>query len=225
MNIHLITVQESPWWALPYADLLSASILSVLVFGFFGFYCGGGSKLSRRIFLIFGVLWIVSSFGFAMSTLSVWPVVFSAALLLFWIWFWSWLVDELNEPYINPGLQWYEGLPKGLPSLRCHILLDGKPLSLAVFRITENGAFVFFDRESKKEFSNDEWKKTYKKFIQLRSCELNLVSISKSLKTDAVIKKVLPDERGMGLKFKKKKKDFAKTINHFLDELRNYGYV
>jgi hypothetical protein len=174
----------------------------------------------RALWLAAGMLsaWLLLTIGAALVLvnpgLAFFAVFLAAggALLLLWI------RRQTREAFYDPGLRWYQRLPKPIPGLSCIARPEGSESreEFKVSRLSASGAFIFSDRAVPESLGRRD-----------RSVELEFKFRDRWLRCTAL--PMVEVDRGCGagwgLRFAPVPPDLRKNLGDFIEQIRGEGYV
>jgi hypothetical protein len=177
-----------------------------------------GVRLTRWIFTGVGILWVFLSALFAIRTknpgLGFYSIFLSVylGLMLYWI------RHEMRRSFFDPDMQWYEGLPKSIPSLVCEIVAGNTRTPMKVSRLDEEGTFIFsevpLELETRFPMTPDRKSELVMKF---RDRQVNCHGVPMSF--------FKRSSEGVGFRFFENSLDQRKDLGDFIEALRGEGYV
>ncbi len=171
-------------------------------------------NLSTASLGVWVLLSLVASFVFhspALGFFALFLAAGSSALLV-------WVRMQAKEAFFDPGLKWYQRLPKPIPGLSCVARPEGSEArgEFKVSRLSPAGAFIFSDRPNLEplaassgavdlEFKfRDRW---------LKCTGLPVVEIDRG------------GGAGWGVRFSPISPDLRKNLGDFIEQIRGEGYV
>jgi hypothetical protein len=214
--LETIVVTRAPWWRLPYRSIGIWSGSVALICLPLSIWLMRGLRWSHRFVSLFFAAWIVSSAWVALRMRHPSLGFFTVAIATAFVAFSSWLDHELKRSFFDPGIRWYEGLPRPVPGLRCRVAWGDRELDCQVGRIDREGAFVF--RPDTAAESLDGLRP------DVRS-ELTFMFREQSLKFTALPMRALDGDRGAGFQFDGLGADSRKQLGDFIENLKGEGYA
>ena len=215
----VIIVSRAPWWNLPYKIMgYWAWLFICLCIPLYLGVCHA-RKWAFKIIIGLSGVWVLTSGVMAMRTQQTSLGFFFCFLLALLLGEIFWLRYELKRSFMDPKVQWFQGMPKAIPRLRCQVSLGGKNLDLSVSRFDEDGAYLFYGRGEKK-FEKSLALLFLKKKLQMvfsyRDQKISCLGLLTSSACDGM---------ATWIRFVNLSLDSKKKVGDFLEGLRGEGYV
>src|SRR5262249_49914006 len=134
---------RAPWWRLPLDRVLIWSGAVALLCIPQAAWLAQGKRWAYWLTTAFGAVWVILTTWVALRTGNASLGFLAAFLTLFFALTLSWIRREIDRSFVNPGIQWYEGLPRPIPGLDCQLVRGTHGEHYRVSRLDRDGAFVF----------------------------------------------------------------------------------
>jgi hypothetical protein len=215
----LIIAMDVPWWNLP-SDRVGIWAIGLLCVSLpLSLWVLRGKRWVLFVIKLFAIPWVAVSIWLAFDYQSTPLAIFAVLLFAFWLILLTWIEKEFFESFFDSKMQWYEGLPRPIPGLRCSLKTDTELYNMRVSRFDEKGAFLSLDPFENKH-ALIENRGRFLKNVELEfSCQDERVAIPAKVMT------ILPSEKGLGVKFQIDELDIEKSIGDFSEKLKGWGYV
>lgn len=210
-------VSRAPWWRLPYRSIEIWSLAVLLFMIPVSVWIMRGKALARRILEVFFALWLLLSAWVAIRVHHPGLGFFTLLLLAVFSTFVLWIRYELGRSFFDPRMRWYEGLPRPLPGIVCHVSWGDRDVECKVGRLDREGAFVFG--------STGELPGPLNSLRTDVQSELTFSFRELSVRCPGLPMRVLDQDRGAGFQFHELAPDLRKQLGDFIEILRGEGYV
>jgi hypothetical protein len=161
----------------------------------------------------FGAIWVLLSSWMAVRTSNAALGFFVAFLTLYFILTLSWIRREIGRSFVDPGIRWYEGLPRPIPGLDCQLVRGAHGETYRVSRLDRDGAFIF-RKGSPSELD-----------LESEKGELVFSFKGQSVRCTGSLVSLLDRGDGAGFQFKAIPADRRKELGDFVERLRGEGHV
>lgn len=224
--LQVVLVSKAPWWNLPLEQMRLWAFASGIVILPLSLALGHGKRWALILINALAGAWIAVSIFLAFRYESFWMALIVIAIVLFWILFWLWVRHEMNRSFFNPQVEWYQGLPKPIPGLKCQadvsVLAKGKgaaqKIAFNVCRLDQDGAFIFFDRNKVSGAKAKIVPQKKKVSLEFKFKDTKLSCFG------APVKKMRAG-LGIGIRFVDLNPDLRKELGDFIERLKGEGYV
>ncbi len=208
-----IMVTHSPWWRLPYQSMVIWSSAVLLICCALVAWLVRGNRWALRMTTTFFSVWLALNVWIAVRTHN--PALGYLTLLLLGLFgmMTFWLSREISRSFFDPQTQWYQGLPKPLPGLECHVTTGEGVTPFRVSRLDREGVFVF----------SETGRLTVLKAGQM--AELLFKFREREVRCRGTPIRALQDGAGAGFQFSNMAPDMRKQLGDFIETLRGEGYV
>ncbi len=208
--IEIMLLLKAHWWRLPYFTLSIWLTLSLVVCFVLMFNLLKGSRRAFNVTFFVGMLWCVSSAGFAVMYRQ--PALGFFTIFLAWYWggLLYWLQYELERSYFDAQVSWFQGAPKPIPGLMCTI----GDKEYRACRLDKEGIFIFDEKSDKKI----QYQKKKKISFLLKFKDKTALCEGLPIVEE-------PQINGLGLQFFGMGVDSRKSLSDFVENLRGEGYV
>lgn len=210
--LETIIATRSPWWRLPYPAIRLWGLVAILFFVPFGFWMSQGKRWAFRLTVGMGALWCGLTAWLSLRSRNPSLAFFGVLLGAYWTLMYAWLRHEMQRSFFDPGLRWFQGLPRPIPSLECEIQGEagGK---VRVSRIDQDGAFLFANAPLA-AFSAEGGERDL--IFQFREARVSCRGVPV---------RTLDDRLGAGFQFLGMSPDARKDLSDFVENLRGEGHV
>ena len=218
-----VVVTRAPWWRLPYSAIgLWSSVALLLVLPLSAWllrgraWVGGAAQAFFITWLLLGAWVAVRTRNPGLGFLTV------LQLALFGAWL-TWIRHELGRSFFDPRMRWYQGLPRPLPGIACHVAWSDRELDCRVSRLDREGAFVFAPPPAA-----DADAAARAALVALRTdvrSELTFRFRERVIHCSGRPVRALAGDRGAGFQFDGLEPDSRKQLGDFIELLKGEGYV
>lgn len=212
MALEVVIATRSPWWKLPYESIAFFSLIAGGVYVFLTYGALNGRRWALHCAGVLCALWSFATAWIAVKMnhpslgfFSIFLVFFCGGLIL-------WIRFELSRSFFDPQMNWYQGLPKAIPGVKCEWLQGEKKVLVKVSRIDREGAFIFSTGSlgALKPGEKSELEFEFRK-MKVRCPGVPMRSLSYGV--------------GAGFQFQEMPPDLRKDLGDFIESLRGEGYV
>jgi hypothetical protein len=211
--LETIIISRAPWWRLPLDRVLVWSIAVALLCIPQAVWISQGRRWAFWLTCSFAALWTLLSAWVALRTSNASLGFFAAFLALYYSITLSWVRREIGRSFVDPGIRWYEGLPRPIPGLDCQLVRGTHGEHYRVSRLDRDGAFIFRKSGTLEAASISEPSELVFSFRgRTVSCQGTPVS-------------ALDRGDGMGFRFVGIPADRRKELGDFVERLRGEGHV
>ncbi len=214
--LETIIIARAPWWRLPFDRVIVWSSAVALMCVPQAVWLSQGRRWAFWLSTAFAGTWVVLSAWVALRTSNAALGFFAAFLTLFFVLVLSWVRREIGRSFVDPGIRWYEGLPRPIPGLDCQVVRGTHGERYRVSRIDRDGAFIFRKPESDG---------TEPKEPRIEPTELVFSFKGKSVSCVGVPVSLLDRGDGAGFQFAGIPADRRKELGDFVERLRGEGHV
>ena len=219
--LEILIVVDAPVWNPPVEILeiwLLASLLIVLPIAW---WISRGVQLSWYLLASLAFLWFLASVGIAVRLMNLKLAVFSIFLASGILILLAKIRSELVRSYFDPGMRWYESVPRVIPGLRC-LLRDGDlKLECKVSRFDRKGAFLVIDESAESNTADFS--------ILARGVPQVNVTFMCGEEGETGCKgrpvRILQSGKGIGIEFLYESLQNRKHLGDFYENLRGKGYA
>ncbi|NBU20329.1 hypothetical protein EBS43_02770 [bacterium] len=212
-------VSRAPTWDLPWKRMAYGSLAFTLVTIPIVAWLLSLKRWAWYLACALASLWtalsLLLSFRMNYPNLTLYTVCFSLVffcqLLL--------ILREMNQSFLNPEVNWYQGLPEFLPVIECQVAFQNKKLEMRASRFDLKGVFLFPSR------LNGDSKKGISQVTQLLECRVELRFRNSEMWMRAKPIAFMPRSYGIGLEWIDLKGDLKKDLGDLKERLRGEGYV
>jgi hypothetical protein len=201
------------YWALTFA-LISIPLMDWIM---------SAKKWALNLCALFAGVWIFSSFWMTLQIDYPQLGFFTLFLFLYFVILLMSLKYEMGRSFFDPGLRWYQGMPKPIPGLKCRInkleTRSEKSGDLDVCRLDQDGVFLFY--------STKEGKLTglLPSFFVERRLKITFYFRDTQVECQGTPILSLNNGTGAGIQFLGAGDDQNKDMGDFVELLRGEGYV
>ncbi len=214
--LETIIATRAQWWRLPHGLIFIWSAACAVIYALIAFWIGRGYRWATVAFASAGILWVLVSTSYAIRMQHYGVAFFALFLALFWFSGHSWIRHEMQRTFFDPKMNWYHGLPKGIPGLSCR--LGDQSYDLRVSRIDEDGVFLYTPVPEQIGELRDSIDKR-------EMMELSLRFRSRAVGCRAFPVARLEGGAGAGFQFSGMSPDSRKDLGDFVEALRGEGHV
>ena len=211
--VETIIVSRAPWWKLPHQSIEAYSLATALLIAPLAAWMAHGKKWALNLTAVLAVFWCILSVWLSVQRRNTSLGFFTILLMIFWSGLWFWLRHEMGRSFFDPELSWFQGLPKAIPGLECHIIKGGSNEGLRVSRLDRNGAFLFSTSNPLGPVSAGQ------------KAELAFSFRDRQVRCWGLPIRVLERNMGAGFQFSGMSSDSQKELGDFVETLRGEGYV
>jgi hypothetical protein len=217
MAIQTVIVTHAHWWQLPLQAIeVWAGICAAFALPLW-FWLQSGKRWALIAGGVLASAWILVSAWLAIRAKQPSLGFFTLFLVVFFSGVLNWLYRELGRSFFDPQIRWFQQLPKPLPGLSCEVQRKGAKSaaweSYRVSRIDEEGAFLFCEQRTAKNFTRKD------------RLSLKFSYRDRQVEAAGVPVRDLRGGWGVGVQFKGLKADDYKDIGDFVELLRGEGHV
>ena len=204
---------RAPWWKLPYASIgLWSGVVAAICLPVV-YWIWRGRRRALGGIAAFGGLWCILSAWVTVRTGAPGLGFFTLFLCAYWLSVGFWIHLEMGQTFFDPGLRWYESLPKPLPGLRCELKQDTFASEFRVSRLDSSGVFLFAQAESCTGLRPG------------KTAELVLHYRDRQVTCTGFPIRILDQNAGAGIRFSGMTADARKSLGDFVEILRGEGHA
>lgn len=218
--IEVIISTRSPFWKLPYRSMLNWMGCFTLVCIPLYLLVVSARKWALKALIFFYAIWIGISTWYALQLGHPSLGFYTVFLLFFILVHGMWLQFETTRSFFDPGLAWYEGLPKPIPGVQCKLVSNDCECGLEVSKIDNDGAFLFAPA-----FGSGKEQEKVQNLISSKNLKLILNFRDKQLECPGRVTMCIRQDYGLGFQFLGLTPDRVKDVSDFIEGLRGEGYV
>ena len=211
--VETIIASRAPWWKLPHQSIEIWCLVACAVIAPLAAWMSRGKRWALHLTAIFAVLWCILSVLMAVQRRNISLGFFTLMLMMFWGGLWIWLRHEMGRSFFDPELSWFQGLPKSIPGLQCHLPKGDQKTQLRVSRLDKSGAFLFSTTDPMGAVSPGQ------------RAELTFSFRDRQVRCWGLPIRVLERNMGAGFQFSGMTSDNQKELGDFVETLRGEGYV
>ncbi|MEO5969389.1 MAG: hypothetical protein ABIQ95_05640 [Bdellovibrionia bacterium] len=216
ISLEVAIVARAPVWNLPYRNIgywaLTFALISVPLM----VWIMSGKKWALSICSALVSLWILASIWMTFHIGYPQLGFFTLLLFLFFVVLLMSLKYEMGRSFFDPGLPWYQGMPKSIPGLKCRL---EKTVDLDVCRLDQDGAFLFCPNKDSKHLA------LLPSLLAKRRLEMIFYFRDRQVECQGAPILSLNQGTGAGIQFLGATDDLSKDIGDFVELLRGEGYV
>jgi hypothetical protein len=203
------------WWDLPMREVSLAGWLALgaaaplawrIIMG-----RRGSLETAAVVFSLFGAVLVLRALVLRGTLQGVWSLTVMAILLSVWMW----IRRELSQPYFDPRMGWFVGVPRPIAGLRAEVQCEepgSSPVSMKVTRLGFSGVFAFAEGPAR-HLSTEP------------SLELSFKDRKVRLKGQVVRHFLhLGSGWGLGVRFLPLSPDQKKDLGDFVNAIRSEGH-
>ena len=220
-------VARAPIWKLPYQTICYWALTFALITIPLMVWITSAKKWALSLCTVLAGFWILASFWMTFHVGYPQLGFFTLLLFLFFAALLLSLQYEMGRSFFDPGLPWYQGMPKPIPGLKCQLSTTSSPKStsneqtvdLDVCRLDQDGAFLFC--------SDKDGKSKERLPILLTQRRLGMIFYFRDRQVECQGAPILSltQGTGAGIQFLGATDDLSKDIGDFVELLRGEGYV
>ena len=141
-------------------------------------------------------------------------------LVLIMTWVYRWLEQRVKTAHLNPGVKWYEGLPRLLPRVSARVKIKDQEYRAQVRSLDHEGIFLFIE-----ECKREDWKS-----LRMKNIEFSLIFRTRQLEGEGRLTSLFMEQDrdempGIGLQFSPKDLYHFNQYTALVEELRGEGIL
>lgn len=225
--VEVLVVSRAPWWRLPYPEMLFWSLVAASFVVPIALWLKQARPWAFSSAFALACVWTLLSGWVSIRMRRPGLAYFSIALAGYFVAVLSVFRRELSRSFLDPRIRWYQGLPRKIPGLRCHLTTEFGQVAFDVSRFDSEGAFVFRERAD----GPDQASRSAVAWLQgaasgsAKIPELAFVFRDREVRCKGELRRALRRGIGGGIEFKGLSPDARKELGDFVENLRGEGYA